>query len=87
VTNSRDGAIEFAAGLKLVRRGAAASDLRRTLLRFPASAVQVTARIFWQALKMRAAGFRWYPRTEPAEAVQIETAGAPVKEETRVPIS
>ncbi|MGH2959567.1 MAG: DUF1365 domain-containing protein, partial [Solirubrobacterales bacterium] len=62
VTNSRDGAIEFAAGLKLTRRGSGASDLRRTLLRFPAMALQVTARIFWQALKLRAAGFRWYPR-------------------------
>jgi DUF1365 family protein len=87
VSNSRDGAIEFAAGLKLVRRGAEASDLRRTLIRFPAMAVQVTARIFWQALKMRAAGFRWYPRTERPEAIEIETVDAPAKEETRVPIS
>jgi DUF1365 family protein len=67
VTNSRDGAIEFAAGLKLRRRGASASDLRRTLLRFPAMAALVTARIFWQALKMRLTGFRWYPRAENRE--------------------
>jgi DUF1365 family protein len=88
VSNSRDGSIEFAAGLKLQRRGAAAADLRRTLMRFPAMALQVTLRIFWQALKMRAAGFRWYPRTEQPEAVQIEVVAAPKKpEEPRVPIS
>jgi DUF1365 family protein len=88
VTNARDGAIEFAAGLKLVRRGAEASDLRRTLIQFPAMAIQVTARIFWQALKMRAAGFHWYPRTELPEAVEIEIVEAPAKEETpRVPVN
>lgn len=88
VTNSRDGVIEFAAGLKLVRKGAEASDLRTTLIRFPAIAIQVTARIFWQALKMRAAGFRWYPRTELPEAVEIEIVEAPAKEEKqRVSVS
>ncbi|MGK2877353.1 MAG: DUF1365 domain-containing protein [Solirubrobacterales bacterium] len=88
VTNSRGGAIEFAAGLKLVRRGDEAGDLRRTLIRFPAIAVQVTVRIFWQALKMRVAGFRWYRRTKRPEAVKIEKSPAPEKEErSRVPVS
>jgi DUF1365 family protein len=72
VTNSRDGAIEFAAGLKLRSRGAGARELRRTLIRFPAMAALVTARIFWQALKMRLSGFRWYPRAQTRErAVEI----------------
>ena len=42
MSNSRDGTIEFAAGLKLRARGAEASDLRRTLVRFPAMAALVT---------------------------------------------
>jgi DUF1365 family protein len=87
VTNSRGGAIEFAAGLKLSRRGAAASDLRRTLLRFPAMAALVTARIFWQALKMRATGYRWYPRAATREKVEIEVVDAPNEaKETNVPV-
>ena len=88
VSNSRDGSIEFAAGLRLVRRGAEASDLRRTLIRFPAMALQVTARIFWQASKMRAGGFRWYPRTVMPEPVEIPVVAAPEKaEEPHVPVS
>lgn len=87
VSNSRDGAIEFAAGLKLTRRGSEASDLRRTLLRFPAMALQVTARIFWQALKMRANGFRWYPRAETRTPAETEIVQTPKKEEPRVPVS
>lgn len=87
VSNSRDGAIEFAAGLRLQRRGAEAADMRRTLLRFPAMAIQVTARIFWQAVKMRAAGFRWYPRAERPEPVEIDVVAALAKEEKpRVPV-
>lgn len=87
VSNSRDGAIEFAAGLKLTRRGAEAADLRRTLIRFPAMALQVSARIFWQALKMRATGFRWYPRAETRTPAGPEITQPPKKEEPRVPIS
>lgn len=87
VSNSRDGAIEFAAGLRLTRRGAEASDLRRTLLRFPAMALQVTARIFWQALKMRATGFRWYPRAETRTPAEPEIIQFPEKEEPRVPVN
>lgn len=87
VSNSRDGAIEFAAGLRLTRRGAEAADLRGTLLRFPAMALQVTARIFWQALKMRATGFRWYPRAETRAPAEPETVQATRAEEPRVPIN
>ncbi|MBJ7459825.1 MAG: DUF1365 domain-containing protein [Thermoleophilaceae bacterium] len=86
VSNTRDGAIEFAAGLSLRRRGAEAADLRRTLMRFPAMALQVSALIFWQALKMRAAGFCWYPHAEPAEAEAVETTTPTSSEETRVPV-
>lgn len=87
VTNSRDGAVEFAAGLKLRRHGASAAALRSTLLRFPAMAALVTARIFWQALRMRLEGYRWHPRAatrEPVESVQMESAA---QEETRVPVA
>jgi DUF1365 family protein len=88
VTNSRSGELEFAAGLQLTRRGSSAGDLRRTLVRFPASALQTTARIFWQALKMRAAGFRWYPRTVLPERADSLPAATPEKKETpRVPVS
>lgn len=87
VSNSRDGAIEFAAGLRLIRRGAEASDLRRTLLRFPAMALLVTSRIFWQALKMRATGFRWYPRAETRTPAEPTIVQIPTNEEPRVPVN
>jgi DUF1365 family protein len=87
VTNSRDGSIEFAAALKLTRRGAEAADLRRTLLRFPAMALQVTARIFWQAIKMRATGFRWYPRAKTREPEKHEIVQIPITKEPRVPVN
>lgn len=60
VSNSRDGAVEFSAALRLRRRPASAGQLRRTVMRFPAIAISVTAKIFWQALKMKLQGYRWY---------------------------
>ena len=74
VRNSREGKVEFSATLRLARRAPTAANLRRTLIRFPASAVQVTARIFWQALRMRLAGFTWFPKQPPkndARAAEI----------------
>jgi DUF1365 family protein len=64
VTNSRDGEVEFVAALRLRRSAATVANLRRTLLRFPAIAITVTARIFWQALRMKLSGFKWYPHAE-----------------------
>ncbi len=86
VTNSRDGAVEFAAMLDLRLRGASASALRRTLLRFPAMAALVTARIFWQAARMRVAGFRWYPRAQTRIAVESESKSNSPRAEERVEI-
>lgn len=86
VTNSRDGAIEFAAGLNLTLRGSDARDLRRTLLRFPAMALQVTARIFWQAARMRLAGYRWYPRVQSRARVENEPEAIHAPKEDRVKV-
>ena len=86
VTNSRDGAIDFAAALSLRERGATASDLRRTLLRFPAMAALVTARIFWQAARMRLAGYRWHARAETLERVEIERVESDQAKELHVEV-
>jgi DUF1365 family protein len=64
VSNSRRGEVEFSAALQLRRVAASPVNLRRMLARFPAIAVTVTARIFWQALRMRLRGFKWYPHVE-----------------------
>lgn len=65
VSNSRDDVVEFSAALRLRRRPATAAQLRRTLSRFPAMTISVTAKIFWQALKMKLRGYRWYPHAAP----------------------
>lgn len=87
VINSRDGAVEFAAGLNLRLRGSAAVDLRRTLVRFPAMALLVTARIFWQAARMRVAGYRWYPRAATRSRVETEVEAQDTTKEDRVKVA
>lgn len=86
VSNSRDDAVEFAAGLTLERAGSTASVLRRTLARFPAMALQVTGRIFWQALKLRASGHAWHehPPRSAADGDHVEPQTGEIE---RVPIS
>lgn len=85
VSNTRDGDVEFAAGLKLQLAGSSAGVLSRTLARFPAMAALVTARIFWQALKLRLGGHRWHKHPphieEPVDPVETEE-----KVRERVPI-
>lgn len=87
VSNSRGGVTEFAAGLKLERRGAEARDLRRTLARFPAMAALVTARIFWQAARMRLAGFAWHGRAETRVRVEKEVEMPEASEENDVKVA
>lgn len=65
VSNSRDGVVEFNAVLRLNRRPATARELRRVVARFPAMAISVTAKIFWQALKMRLTGYKWFGHQPP----------------------
>lgn len=76
VSNSRDDVVEFSAALRLRRTPATARQLRRTLMRFPAMTISVTAKIFWQALKMKLRGYRWYPHAEPL--IDDETTERPV---------
>lgn len=77
VSNSRDDVVEFSAALRLRRTPATAAQLRRTLRRFPAMTISVTAKIFWQALKMKLRGYRWYPHAAPlTEATVVEGAKA-----------
>lgn len=69
VTSSERGRVVFSAALRLERVGAGAADLRGTLLRFPAIALLVTARIFWQAAKLRLSGHRWHSHAAKRERV------------------
>lgn len=83
VSNSRDGAVEFSAALRLNRRPATARELRRVVTRFPAMAISVTAKIFWQALKMRLKGYKWYPHQPqidtPSETVDVVAESERIK--------
>lgn len=96
VSDSRDDIVEFSAALRLRRREPTAANLRRTLMRFPAIAIGTTTKIFWQALRMKLRGFRWYPHAKPIEdAAELRPSVAiPIRqnqnhEETRrrVPIN
>lgn len=66
VSNVREGVTEFAAKLNMRRHPATAAELRKVLVRHPAMAVSVTAKIFWQAAKLRLKGLSVQPRPEPA---------------------
>lgn len=81
VSNSRDDVVEFSAALRLRRTPATARQLRRTLMRFPAMAISVTAKIFWQALKMKLRGYRWYTHAAPLPEDETRASGA-AKSET-----
>lgn len=83
VSNSRDGVVEFSAALRMRRTPATAAQLRRTLRRFPAMTISVTAKIFWQALKMKLRGYRWYPHAAPIAADEFAPA-APILEDVSV---
>lgn len=82
VSNSRDDVVEFSAALRLRRTPATARQLRRTLLRFPAMTISVTAKIFWQALKMKLRGYRWYPHAAPLREDEMIEQSSVAKTET-----
>lgn len=67
VTSTRESVVEFSARLSLQYAGSGAGDLRRALARFPAMAITVVARIFWQALRIRLAGVPWHGRAATLE--------------------
>lgn len=69
VTNSENGRVVFSAALRLRQAGTSAAELRQTLVRFPAMALLVTARIFWQAAKLRLTGHRWHAHAAKRERV------------------
>jgi DUF1365 family protein len=74
VSDSRDGVVEFAAGVGLERSGSDAAALRRALIRFPAMALLVTGRIFWQSLRMRLAGYKWIPKDKKEARARVEVS-------------
>lgn len=82
VSNSRDDVVEFSAALRLRRTPATARQLRRTLMRFPAMTISVTAKIFWQALKMKLRGYRWYPHAAPLPEEESPTSTVATDSET-----
>lgn len=82
VSNSRDDVVEFSAALRLRRTPASARQLRRTLMRFPAMAISVTAKIFWQALKMKLRGYRWYPHAAPLPEGETTAPAAAIENDS-----
>lgn len=68
VANLRAGATEFAAKLRMTRHPATPTELRKALMRHPAMAASVTAKIFWQAAKLRAKRIGVQPRPQKPTA-------------------
>ena len=59
--NQQDGEKHFDATLDMARRPLNAKHLNRVLWHYPFMTLQVVAKIYWQALKLRARGARFYP--------------------------
>lgn len=57
----------FDATLSLERTEMSAVAMRRVLLRYPAMTLQVVARIYWQALRLRLKGAPYHPHPRAAE--------------------
>ncbi len=66
IDSKRAGRTAFDATLSLRRRELSPAVMRRTLLRYPAMTVQVSALIYWQALRLKLKGARYHPHPERA---------------------
>jgi DUF1365 family protein len=69
IESGRGGRTTFDATLSLHRRELSPALMRRTLARYPAMGMRVSALIYWQALRLRLKGARYHPHPErPGEA-------------------
>ena len=68
VDSKRAGQTAFDATLSLRRRELSPAVMRRAMLRYPAMTVRVSALIYWQALRLKLKGARYFPHPERAGA-------------------
>lgn len=64
ISSSAGERLTFDATLALRRRELAPDIARRMLIRYPAMTLQVLARIYWQALRLRLKGAPWHAHPE-----------------------
>lgn len=64
IASHRDHQLAFDATLSLERRELTPAIARRMLARYPAMTMQVMARIYWQALRLRLKGAPWFAHPE-----------------------
>jgi uncharacterized protein len=64
IDSKRGGRTAFDATLSLRRRELSPALMRRTLLRYPAMTMRVSALIYWQALRLKLKGARYFPHPE-----------------------
>ena len=69
IDSKRGGRTAFDATLSLRRRELSPALMRRTLLRYPAMTMRVSALIYWQALRLKLKGARYFPHPERAGEV------------------
>ncbi|MEO6064258.1 MAG: DUF1365 family protein, partial [Lysobacterales bacterium] len=60
-------ALDFDATLVLARQPLAARTLARALLNLPLMTAKVTGAIYWQALKLKLKGARYFPKPDPGQ--------------------
>ena len=69
IESRRAGRTAFDATLSLRRRELCPALMRRTLLRYPAMTVRVSGLIYWQALRLKLKGARYFPHPDRAGEV------------------
>ena len=73
--NVRDGRVEMDATLMLERREISAASLARCLAAYPLMTAQVIGRIYFQALKLKLTGYRFFDHPDPAARIGGTTRG------------
>ncbi len=69
IESKRRGSTAFDATLSLRRRELTPALMRRTLIRYPAMTMRITAQIYWQAFRLKVKGAPYFPHPErPREA-------------------
>lgn len=61
IDSRRNGRVAFDATLTMERRELSPATARRVLARYPVLSIQVLARIYWQSLRLKLKGARYFP--------------------------